>query len=556
MSIFLKKKINSEKFHPATLNEVTKTLRAIFSQAFHYDTEHKREKLLNINLSDEFSNDQLDEIKEAHIFVTDYFKTKNMIYHIVQIDRGKNLELAADSKTAILSPLADTAKLIPVPIVGHVVAGGAKKALKFNSDKKRIERAKKKSGYMPPHQGMIALITLLFVKVHLAKIKYETITAFYENLNEELDIFFSTAKKQMENNPDSKYLKDFWADVFSTYLQETISNNASSDEYFLRNVSLRKILNKDLKPLFSTIENNCPTLYPENKKKISSDPLCSLANSPQQNVAVAPDDPRPPTLDPQPGPPITFTLSPTLSPQYLPSNNNSPNSLVMNIVIPENQGSTPITLCIPSTNQPLLINILPATRPAVYAPHASASITYPVLSNPSPQATIPALNPYNTNITEADCEEEKPLTVSPVETFNSVNKNLTSIPITKSLSKTTLPPQVATPTHIATASMDKTKIPQSFSIGQINPPVNLNQLQACVEIMAYIGSLLLTKPAQELYTKRELSDKKLENTGLSQTVPQMPKNVFKPNDPAFFSCGTFATKETNMRPFPYLRPAA
>ncbi len=510
MNILFKKKISSEKFHPATLNEVTKTLRAIFSHESYYDTEHKREKLLNIHLSDEFSNDQLDEIKKAHIFVTDYFKTKSMIYHIVQIDRGKNFELAADSKTAILSPLANTAILIPVPIVGHAVAGGIKKALKRNSDKKRIKRAKKKSGYMPPHNGMIALITLLFVKVHLAKIKYDTITTFYENLNEELDIFFSVAKKQMENNPDSKNLKDFWADVFSTYLQNTVLNHASSEEFFSINVSLTDILNKDLKPLFNTIENSCATLYPENKKKISSDPLCSTANN-AQNVAVASDDPRPPTLDPQPGPEITCTLNPTLSPQYLPTNNNHPNSLIMNLVIPDHQGNNPITLYIPSSNQPMLINLLPATKPAVYTPHASASITYPsVLSNPSPQATTPSLSPY-TNITISDRAEE----------------NLITIPV----------PMVS-------SSMNKTETPQLFSKESIHPPVYLNQLRALVEIMAYIGSVLLAKKDQVLYTKQDLLDKKI------------PQNIsVKSNYSSFFSCGA-VTQQINTGVSPYLSPAA
>lgn len=143
MSVFLKRKSDSKKYHSTTIIEVTQTLQEIFSKASDYNTEHKREKLLDINLADEFSKDQLGEIKDAHIFVTDYFKTKNMIYHIVQIDRGKNLHLSADFKTALISPLTDAAKCIPVPIVGSLIAGAAKKALKVNSDKKEFNEQQK-----------------------------------------------------------------------------------------------------------------------------------------------------------------------------------------------------------------------------------------------------------------------------------------------------------------------------------------------------------------------------------------------------------------------------
>lgn len=403
---------------------------------------------------------------------------------------------------------------------------------------------------MPPHDGMIALMTLLLVRMLLTKMKYETITTtFHENLNKELDIFFSTVKKQIELSPDSKNLNDFWANVFSTYLQDTVLNNASTDKYFLHNVSLMKILNNDLKRLLTTLNNHCPTASEASTEQVSFDPLSNTYRPPTDSTVVL-SSPPPTSPDPQPGPKLTCTLNPTLSAQYLPTNDHHPNSLIMNIVIPDHQGNNPITLCIPSTNQPVLINLLPATKPAVYVPHAPASIAYPsFLSNPYPQATIPSLNPYHTNITLSDRAEENALptyqSIPSEGILNPVNQDLT-------LMTNVLPPPslITTPVPMVSSSMNKTETPPLLSKGPIHPPVNLSQLQACVEIMAYIGSVLLAKKNQEIYTKQDLLDKK---TDQSQREPQ--PIIVKPNYSSLFCCGA-ATQQINPGISPYLSPAA
>lgn len=160
-------------------------------------------------------NNKLNERAYRHFY--NRLSAKIEILKIIDLDQGKNIDLAANMLTKILSLFTYATELTSSAILIGLGAG-SKHGMKHISDKRKVKKAKNKLNHCITDVNFIKLISILLTKMHeLDFSQQENLELF---IDKQFLNFWSLFKKQAKLYSDTDDLNTFWSTYLAFYLKE------------------------------------------------------------------------------------------------------------------------------------------------------------------------------------------------------------------------------------------------------------------------------------------------------------------------------------------------